>query len=115
MNLALYLIPLILNTITYKKLNEWLIYRFFAEKTSKKEEFIDFNSKKFNVCDLIDVLGIKNKGKSPLEKHEIFKELLKKNSIDITENAIRKIILCFLKVFFLLEKSSFFFDSVVQR
>ena len=101
LNLALYLIPLLLKTLACEKLKEWIIIRLFSHKTLKNGFNINQSVNTLMISELIEFLGLSNKEKSPLEQLEKLKILMnnEKNDIEIIDNPIREIIFMFLKVF----------------
>ena len=103
LKLALYLIPLILKTLTHDPLKEWLILKLFSSKILKNEVYLKVATNNFSTQALKEALGLDPRCKSPLENAGILKEIIindpknEKNEGILIENSTREIILSYLK------------------
>lgn len=101
LKLALYLIPLLLNTLHYSDLTDWLLLKIFSNTYVKNEFYLKVATNNFSMQALKESLGLELRGKSPLETSNLLKDIIRnEKDIDVQtgENRIKPIILSFLKV-----------------
>lgn len=98
-NLALYLISIIIKTFKSNLLVEYLLMKILSPKSLKREFQMISNLNDLSISEIKETLGIEKKGKSPLEYLDILKSSLENNNEEmLVENKTKEIIFYFMKV-----------------